>query len=111
MSRPKWSWSSDEIEEYRGKIAQAKLPEQTREKLNKELGRLAKQSYSSSESTVLRNYLDICLVARSWISWSRVRISTSRSSRRKSFSSRRMGRTSSRTACLSLLRMGMFWAI
>ena len=52
---------ADEIEEYRGKIAQAKLPEQTREKLNKELGRLAKQSYSSSESTVLRNYLDICL--------------------------------------------------
>ncbi|MDE6898029.1 MAG: endopeptidase La, partial [Lawsonibacter sp.] len=32
-----------------------------REQPNKELGRLAKQSYSSSESTVLRNYLDICL--------------------------------------------------
>ena len=52
---------TDEIEEYREKIAQAKLPDQVREKLNKELGRLAKQSYSSSESTVLRNYLDICL--------------------------------------------------
>ena len=52
---------ADEIEEYREKIAQAKLPEPVREKLNKELGRLAKQSYSSSESTVLRNYLDICL--------------------------------------------------
>ena len=52
---------ADEIEEYREKIAKAKLPDQVREKLNRELGRLAKQSYSSSESTVLRNYLDICL--------------------------------------------------
>ena len=52
---------ADEIEEYREKIAGAKLPDPVREKLNKELGRLAKQSYSSSESTVLRNYLDICL--------------------------------------------------
>ena len=52
---------ADEIEEYRERIAQAALPDEVREKLNKELGRLAKQSYSSSESTVLRNYLDICL--------------------------------------------------
>ncbi|WP_251316965.1 endopeptidase La [Flintibacter muris] len=52
---------ADEIEEYREKIAQAKLPDEVREKLNKELGRLAKQPYSSSESTVLRSYLDICL--------------------------------------------------
>lgn len=52
---------ADEIEEYREKIAQAVLPDEVREKLNKELGRLAKQSYSSSESTVLRGYLDICL--------------------------------------------------
>ena len=52
---------ADEIEEYREKIARAALPDEVREKLNKELGRLAKQSYSSSESTVLRNYLDICL--------------------------------------------------
>ncbi len=52
---------ADEIEEYREKIARAKLPDPVREKLNKELGRLTKQSYSSSESTVLRNYLDVCL--------------------------------------------------
>ena len=52
---------ADEIEEYRERIAQAKLPDPVREKLNKELGRLVKQSYSSSEGTVLRNYLDICL--------------------------------------------------
>ena len=52
---------ADEIEEYRQKIAQAGLPDEVREKLNKELGRLAKQPYGSSESTVLRSYLDVCL--------------------------------------------------
>ena len=52
---------ADEIEEYRQKIAQADLPDEVREKLNKELGRLAKQTYGSSEGTVLRNYLDVCL--------------------------------------------------
>ncbi len=52
---------ADEIEEYREKIAKSKLPDPVREKLNKELSRLAKQSYSSSEGTVLRNYLDTCL--------------------------------------------------
>ncbi len=52
---------ADEIEEYRQKIAKADLPDQVREKLTKELGRLAKQSYGSSEGTVLRNYLDVCL--------------------------------------------------
>ncbi len=51
----------DDIEEYREKIAQAALPDAVREKLDKELARLAKQSYSSSEATVLRNYLDTCL--------------------------------------------------
>ncbi len=50
-----------EIEEYRQKIAQAKLPDPVREKLNKEVGRLAKQPFGSSESTVLRSYLDVCL--------------------------------------------------
>ena len=52
---------ADEMEEYRQKIAKADLPDQVREKLTKELGRLAKQSYGSSEGTVLRNYLDVCL--------------------------------------------------
>lgn len=50
-----------ELEEYREKIAWAKLSDQVREKLNKELSRLAKQPYSSSESSVLRGYLDVCL--------------------------------------------------
>ncbi|MGI5963113.1 MAG: endopeptidase La [Lawsonibacter sp.] len=52
---------ADEFEEYRQKIAQAKLPESVREKLNKELNRLTKQPFGSSEATVLRSYLDICL--------------------------------------------------
>ena len=52
---------SDEFEEYRKKIAQAQLPDQVREKLNKELSRLTKQPFGSSEATVLRSYLDVCL--------------------------------------------------
>lgn len=52
---------SDEIEEYRKKIESAKLPESVTEKLKKELGRLAKQPFGSSESSVLRGYLDVCL--------------------------------------------------
>ena len=52
---------SDEFEEYRKKIADAQLPDQVREKLTKELNRLTKQPFGSSEATVLRSYLDVCL--------------------------------------------------
>jgi ATP-dependent Lon protease len=52
---------ADDFEEYRQKIAEAKLPEQVRDKLNKELNRLTKQPFGSSEATVLRSYLDVCL--------------------------------------------------
>lgn len=51
----------DEIEEYRAKIADADLPDSVRERLTKELGRLAKQPFGSSESSVMRSYLDVCL--------------------------------------------------
>ena len=51
----------DEFEEYRKKIADADLPDPVREKLNKELNRLTKQPFGSSEATVLRSYLDVCL--------------------------------------------------
>jgi len=51
----------DEIEEYRKKIEDAKLPDHVAEKLRKELSRLAKQPFGSSESSVLRGYLDVCL--------------------------------------------------
>ena len=53
--------TGDEMGEYRQKIAQAKLPDPVRDKLNRELDRLAKQPFGSSEATVLRSYLDVCL--------------------------------------------------
>ena len=53
--------SDGEFGEYRRKIQEAKLPNEVREKLEKELGRLTKQPFGSSEATVLRNYLDVCL--------------------------------------------------
>lgn len=51
----------EEIKEYADKIEAAHLPTYVAEKLNKELGRLAKTPFGAAESTVLRNYLDICL--------------------------------------------------
>ncbi len=52
---------NSELGEYKQKIAQLKAPQPVKEKLEKELGRLAKQPYSSSEASVLRGYLDVCL--------------------------------------------------
>ncbi len=51
----------DDIEEYRLAVATADLPEVVASKLNKEIGRLAKQPYGSAESAVIRSYLDTCL--------------------------------------------------
>ncbi len=53
--------ADSELDEYRAKIDGTELPEQVREKLLKELGRLAKQPFGSAEATVMRNYLDTCL--------------------------------------------------
>ncbi len=50
-----------ELTEYRLKIEHTKLTEEVREKLLKEVDRLAKQPYSSAEASVIRNYLDVCL--------------------------------------------------
>ena len=50
-----------DIDEYDEKISKAKLPESVEDKLRKELSKLEKMPYSSAESTVIRNYLDICL--------------------------------------------------
>lgn len=50
-----------EISEYRTRIANAKLPYEVAEKLNKELSRLEKQPFGSAEATVTRNYLDTVL--------------------------------------------------
>ena len=53
--------SGDEIGEYREIILALGLPEETEQKLLKELGRLAKQPFGSSEGAVLRTYLDVCI--------------------------------------------------
>ncbi len=53
--------ADSELAEYREKIATANLPDEVRDKLNKELSRLAKQPFGSAEATVMRNYLDVCL--------------------------------------------------
>ena len=53
--------SGDEIDEYRQKILALGLEADAEEKLLKELSRLAKQPFGSSEGAVLRTYLDICL--------------------------------------------------
>lgn len=53
--------SGDEIGEYKEKILALGLPKETETKLLKELSRLAKQPFGSSEGAVLRTYLDVCL--------------------------------------------------
>ena len=51
----------DEIKEYEDKILAKNLPEEIKDKLLKELGKLAKTPFGAAESTVLRSYLDTCL--------------------------------------------------
>ena len=51
----------DELKDYDEKIAAAKLPEDIREKLYKELSKLAKTPFGAAEGTVIRTYLDTCL--------------------------------------------------
>ncbi len=52
---------TDDTEEYRAAVARAKLPKEVRDKLTKEISRLAKQPFGSVEAAVIRTYLDICL--------------------------------------------------
>ena len=51
----------DDFGEYADKIKKLDCSDEVREKLEKELSRLRKQAFGSSEAAVLRNYLDICL--------------------------------------------------
>lgn len=52
---------TDDIGEYRRRISELAAPDEVKEKLNKELARLVKQPFGSSEAAVLRGYLDTCL--------------------------------------------------
>lgn len=51
----------NEIVEYRQKLDALKLDDETRQHLDKEITKLAKQPYVSAEASVIRNYLDVCL--------------------------------------------------
>lgn len=51
----------DDVDVYRQKINALSVSDEIRDKLLKELGRLAKQPFGSSEAAVMRGYLDVCL--------------------------------------------------
>ena len=51
----------DECDTYSAKIRELKLPEEQEKKLLKDVDRLKKQPFGSSEGSVLRNYLDTVL--------------------------------------------------
>ncbi len=51
----------DDAEAYIEKIEKATLPEDVKEKLIREVTRMAKMPFGSPESALLRNYLDTCL--------------------------------------------------
>ncbi len=51
----------EELSDYRERIRSLHLAEEIEEKLLKEVSRLAKQPFGSSESAVIRSYLDTCL--------------------------------------------------
>ncbi len=50
-----------ECEEYRRKLYETDMPDESRDKLLKEVSRLEKMAASSREATVIRTYLDTCL--------------------------------------------------
>lgn len=52
---------TQELDEYRMKIKALQLPQDSEERLLKEVNRLKKQPFGSSEASVIRNYLDVCL--------------------------------------------------
>ncbi|SHN85702.1 endopeptidase La [Desulfitobacterium chlororespirans] len=59
-----------EVEEYREKVAQAKLPQEVEERALKEIDRLEKMPQASSEGTVVRTYLD-WILALPWTAMSK----------------------------------------
>ncbi len=53
--------TAQELDEYRTKIKALQLPQDSEARLLKEVNRLKKQPFGSSEASVIRNYLDVCL--------------------------------------------------
>jgi len=53
--------TQSEVDEYRKKVKDAKMPESAEEKCLKEVDKLAKMTSSSAEAGVIRNYLDIMI--------------------------------------------------
>lgn len=51
----------DQDEDYAARIRALSLPEESEKHLLKEVRRLKKQPFGSSEASVIRNYLDVCL--------------------------------------------------
>lgn len=53
--------AASETDEYYKKITEAKLPKEIEKKLLKENDRMAKTPFGSSEASLIRSYLDVCL--------------------------------------------------
>ncbi len=53
--------ANSEIGEYTRRVFEAKLPPEVEEKLLIEIDRMAKTPFGSSEATVMRSHLDVCL--------------------------------------------------
>ena len=51
----------DEIKDYENRITAAKMPDDVKEKLFKEVNKLSKTPFGAAEGTVIRAYLDTCL--------------------------------------------------
>jgi len=65
--------ASDDVEAFREKLAQIKISDDVREKIEKEINRLERTPPASPENVVLRNYLDWVL-ALPWGKYSRDRL-------------------------------------
>jgi ATP-dependent Lon protease len=69
-----------EVEEYRRKVKEAKMPEPAEEKCLKEVEKLSKMTSSSAEAGVIRNYLDV-MVDLPWSKQTKDRLDVSRAER------------------------------